>query len=130
VANGLAKDCYDVALNDLPSKIKGLKEVSAEIKPTGKKTIIIPGDVTNEQLGKDMVDRTVKEFSLLHILPPFSASFIKDPVSEMLWHTEMVVNAGIASPEGPVVDTERTEIFFFSFLVHTFQKLMVDNLTQ
>jgi meso-butanediol dehydrogenase / (S,S)-butanediol dehydrogenase / diacetyl reductase len=48
IALRLASEGYDVALNDLPSKAAGLKEVAEEVEKlkAGRKVLILSGDVS------------------------------------------------------------------------------------
>jgi len=74
IALRLASDGYDVALNDLPSKATGLKEVAEAVEKAGRKVLILPGDVS--------VDADVQ-------------ALIKDTVAGLGSVDVMVANAGI-----------------------------------
>jgi len=61
IACRLADDGLDVAINDIASKTERLKEVVKEIQAKGRKCIAVPGDVSNEDDMKSMVEKTVQE---------------------------------------------------------------------
>jgi len=81
----LASDGYDLALNDLPSKLPDLETLQAEISVKQRRAIIITGDVSNEEFVTEMVNNVVKELGSLEV---------------------MVANAGIA-PIGSVFESQR-----------------------
>ncbi|KIJ54997.1 hypothetical protein M422DRAFT_24853 [Sphaerobolus stellatus SS14] len=83
IAIKLAEDGYDVALNDLSSRLEELEAVATRIQEIGRKALIVPADVTDEQAIDTLVARTVAELGDLYV---------------------MVANAGIGSPSAPVVD--------------------------
>ncbi|KIK70274.1 hypothetical protein GYMLUDRAFT_187995 [Collybiopsis luxurians FD-317 M1] len=62
IALKLAADGFDVALNDIPSKIEQLREVEREAQAFERKTGIFVGDVSDEKSVKDMIDEAVKHF--------------------------------------------------------------------
>ncbi|KIJ47408.1 hypothetical protein M422DRAFT_59505 [Sphaerobolus stellatus SS14] len=86
IAIKLAEDGYDVALNDLPSRLDELETVANKIQEIGRKVLIMPGDVTNEQAVDDLVARAVAELGDLYVA------------------SRMVANAGIGSPSAQIVD--------------------------
>ncbi|KIM39514.1 hypothetical protein M413DRAFT_29242 [Hebeloma cylindrosporum] len=59
IALRLANDGYDVAINDLPYTAEGLKKVAAEVKNTGRKVLILPGDVSVEKDVRALIEDTV-----------------------------------------------------------------------
>ncbi|KAF9260785.1 short chain oxidoreductase [Marasmius fiardii PR-910] len=70
IALRLAKDGFNIALNDLPSKTSELRQLESEIKGLGKetKTVIITGDVSSEAEVKGMVERVVEELGGLDVM--------------------------------------------------------------
>lgn len=68
IALRLAGDGYDIAVNDLPSKIEALKSVMEEIKAKGRNAIFVTGDVSNEEDVDNLVNRTVAELGELRIV--------------------------------------------------------------
>ncbi|KIJ16119.1 hypothetical protein PAXINDRAFT_11162 [Paxillus involutus ATCC 200175] len=55
IALRLAKDGYDIALNDTPSKYNQLRGLAGDIDKNGQKTLMLPADVTIEEQVKGMV---------------------------------------------------------------------------
>ena len=60
IALRLARDGFDIALSDLPSKRDQLRAVSSDIENMGRRTHLVPGDVSAEDDVKGMV-RSVAE---------------------------------------------------------------------
>ena len=67
IAIKLAEDGYDIALNDLPSRLDELETVATKIKEIGRKVLIAPADVTDEQAMDDLVSKTVTELGEVYI---------------------------------------------------------------
>ncbi|KAF9260783.1 acetoin reductase family protein [Marasmius fiardii PR-910] len=70
IALRLAKDGFDVALNDLPSKNAELQQLEDAIRALGKgtKTVIITGDVSSEAEVKTMVGKVIEELGSLDVM--------------------------------------------------------------
>jgi NAD(P)-dependent dehydrogenase (short-subunit alcohol dehydrogenase family) len=68
IALRLAEDGFDVAVNDVPSKIDALKELCEEIMAKGKRSITIPADVSKEDEVKSMVDNVVENLGGLDVV--------------------------------------------------------------
>ncbi|KAF9254352.1 NAD(P)-binding protein [Marasmius fiardii PR-910] len=70
IALRLAKDRFNIALNDLPSKHSELEGLENEIAGLGNgtKTLIVTGDISNEAEVKSMVERVVKCFAGLDVM--------------------------------------------------------------
>ncbi|KAF9447563.1 NAD(P)-binding protein [Macrolepiota fuliginosa MF-IS2] len=81
IAHQLAKDGYDLALNDLPSQRHDLEKVLKDITHLGRRGYIVTADVSSDQEVNAMVDDVVKHFGRLDV---------------------MVANAGILSPSSLV----------------------------
>ncbi|GJJ10000.1 hypothetical protein Clacol_004226 [Clathrus columnatus] len=90
IAIRLAKDGYDMALNDVPGKEDLLHTLADEIISQGRKSTIIIADVTNEKSVVEMIKRTVSELGILRV---------------------MVANAGIALTIGTEFLDTRLEDF-------------------
>jgi NAD(P)-dependent dehydrogenase (short-subunit alcohol dehydrogenase family) len=68
VALAFAREGADVVINYLPSEeVDGQKTLSL-IKDTGQKAVAIPGDITDENFCKKLVQQTVEEFGSVDIL--------------------------------------------------------------
>ena len=69
IALHLAQDGLDVTINDIVGKTKQLEEVAAEIsKETGRKVLVVTGDVSQETDVQGLVDRTVEELGSLDVV--------------------------------------------------------------
>ncbi|KAJ8517405.1 hypothetical protein ONZ45_g5426 [Pleurotus djamor] len=88
VALRLAKDGYDIALNDLRANSKHIDSVKEEISRIGRRACVVPADVKHEKEVVGMVDETVKALGSLNV---------------------MVANAGIVQ-YGSILDTS-TELW-------------------
>ena len=56
-----AKEGADVAINYLPSEEQDAQEVKAVIEKAGRKAVLIPGDIRDEQFNYDLVEQAYKE---------------------------------------------------------------------
>jgi NADP-dependent 3-hydroxy acid dehydrogenase YdfG len=68
IALRLATDGFDIALNDLPAKHEQLNALAAEIENLGRKTCIVPADVSEENQVKQMIDSTVEQLGGLYVV--------------------------------------------------------------
>ncbi|KAG1720125.1 NAD(P)-binding protein [Suillus occidentalis] len=68
IALRLARDGFDIALNDLPTKREQLAAVASEVEELGRKACIVIADVTIEEEVKNMINDTVKELSGLDVM--------------------------------------------------------------
>ncbi|KAJ8593323.1 short chain oxidoreductase [Rhizopogon salebrosus TDB-379] len=68
IALRLAKDGFDIALNDVTTKHKQLTAVATEIEGLGRKTCIVPADVSEEDQVKHMVDSSVERLGGLDVM--------------------------------------------------------------
>ncbi|KAA1467377.1 NAD(P)-binding protein [Dentipellis sp. KUC8613] len=68
IAIQLANDGFDLAVNDIPSKLTLLEALVAEISGLGRKSIAVPGDVSSEEQVKEMVDETVATLGSLDVM--------------------------------------------------------------
>lgn len=67
IALRLAKDGYNIALNDIHQS-EGLDQVRNEIKKMGRATIECIADVSNEAQVKGMIDATTKDLGGLDVV--------------------------------------------------------------
>ena len=56
-----AKEGADVAINYLPSEEQDAQEVKAVIEKAGRKAVLIPGDIRDEQFNYDLVEQAYNE---------------------------------------------------------------------
>jgi NAD(P)-dependent dehydrogenase (short-subunit alcohol dehydrogenase family) len=68
VAIAYAREGADIVLNYLPSEEADAKEVVALIEATGQKAVACPGDISNEDFCKQLVETAVKELGSIDIL--------------------------------------------------------------
>lgn len=68
IARRLARDGFDVALNDLPSQVPTLEALHKEITAMGRRAYIHTADVSKETEVKNMVDSTVKTLGGLDVV--------------------------------------------------------------
>ena len=69
IALRLASDGCNVLINDLASNSQNLDKVADEIRSTaGKKVVTFLGDVSVEEVVKDMVQKAVDEFGGLDVV--------------------------------------------------------------
>ena len=61
IALRLARDGYDLSLNDLTSNQRKLETVSEEISWVGRRAISFIGDVSEENAVKNLVSKTTKD---------------------------------------------------------------------
>lgn len=60
IALRLADDGFDIALNDIATKSTELDVVASDINGKGRRTIVVPADVSVEDEVKDMIATTVR----------------------------------------------------------------------
>ncbi|KIJ16161.1 hypothetical protein PAXINDRAFT_11206 [Paxillus involutus ATCC 200175] len=96
IALRLAKDGYDIALNDIPSKYDQLRVVADDIDKSGRKALVLPADVAVEEQVQEMVQEVAKELGGLDVmvanagvvqLLPLTSTGLGD------WERIMAVNA-------------------------------------
>jgi acetoin reductase-like protein len=68
IALRLARDGFDIALNDLPTKDAKLESVATEIESLGRQVCVIPADVTVDKQVKGMVDDAVTKLGGLDVM--------------------------------------------------------------
>ncbi|KAG1719511.1 hypothetical protein EDD22DRAFT_593972 [Suillus occidentalis] len=93
IAVQLARDGFDIALNDLPDKDAKLELVATDIESLGRQVCVVPADVTVEKQVKEMVNDTVTKLGGLDV---------------------MVANAGISTISSLVSSTVESWDYTFS----------------
>ena len=68
IALRLAKDGYDVCVNDIVANEKGCREVAKEIKDMGRKSCVAVADVRKRKEVADMIQTSVKELGDLNTM--------------------------------------------------------------
>ncbi|KAG8221461.1 hypothetical protein J3R82DRAFT_1668 [Butyriboletus roseoflavus] len=88
IALRLARDGFDIALNDVSSKGDQLRAVANDIEKIGRRTHLVPGDVAVEGEVKGMVRGVTEQLGGLDVLG------LTDFVAELeVWERVMAVNA-------------------------------------
>ncbi|KAH9479104.1 Short-chain dehydrogenase [Psilocybe cubensis] len=81
IALQLARDGYDVALNDLPSNQMQLEGLSSEIiEQVGRRALVIPGDVSVEGDVRSLVDASTKTFGRLDVMVANAGIAVMEPL--------------------------------------------------
>ena len=76
IALRLARDGFDIALNDISSKRDQLRAVADEVEVIGRKSLLVPADVTVEEEVKGMVQEVVKGLGGLDVVSTSSGTRI------------------------------------------------------
>lgn len=80
-AMALAAEGGDVAISDI--NVKGLEETAASIRGLGRKALILPADITNEQEIRETIGKIVQEWGTLDIAYCNAGTFQDIPAEEM-----------------------------------------------
>jgi NAD(P)-dependent dehydrogenase (short-subunit alcohol dehydrogenase family) len=67
-AIAFAREGADIVMNYLPSEETDAQQVVELLRPTGRKVITMPGDITDEQFCKQLVDKTVQALGGIDLL--------------------------------------------------------------
>ncbi|WDG17318.1 SDR family oxidoreductase [Microbacterium sp. Clip185] len=97
VAIAYAREGADVALSYLPEEQAQAEEVAALIEKEGRKVVLLPGDLQQEQTNVDVVERAVQELGGLDILVINAGTMpTVDSIDDFETHTlDHVVKANI-----------------------------------
>jgi NAD(P)-dependent dehydrogenase (short-subunit alcohol dehydrogenase family) len=97
VAIAYAREGADVALNYLPEEQEQAEEVAALIEKEGRKAILLPGDLQQEQINIDVVEQAVEGLGGLDILVINAGTMpTVDSIDDFETHTlDHVVKANI-----------------------------------
>jgi len=68
VAIAYAREGADVAISYLPEEQEDAEETRARVTEAGRRAVLLPGDLTDEAVCRDMVERAVAELGGLDIL--------------------------------------------------------------
>ena len=68
IALRLASDGFDIAVNDINSKAEALQKVSQAVIAKGRRSIVIPGDVSKEESVEAFVKETVEKLGSLDVV--------------------------------------------------------------
>ncbi|KAL1701301.1 hypothetical protein EV121DRAFT_282757 [Schizophyllum commune] len=78
IALRLAKDGLHVGLNDIPLKTEALKEVASLVEQHGVRSAVFPGDVTQENDVKAMIDGTADALGGFDVVAHTSTETVSD----------------------------------------------------
>jgi NAD(P)-dependent dehydrogenase (short-subunit alcohol dehydrogenase family) len=96
IALGLAKDGFDLALNDIERQRDELQAVAGEVQALGRKCLLVPADVRNKAQVQGMVAATVEKLGQLDVLVNnagiLTSARIED-ITEQQWDDVFAVNA-------------------------------------
>lgn len=81
IAQRLAESGIDIAINDIPAKSERIDTVVGEIRALGRRAIGVPGDVSNEEDVKQIVEKTAEELGSVDIV---SLEFVKVKISLLI----------------------------------------------
>ncbi|KAI3615493.1 hypothetical protein WG66_011955 [Moniliophthora roreri] len=96
IATRLARDGFDVALKDLPTKSEKLQQVAHEIRQQGRRSVISVGDVSLEADVKRSIDTAVNELGGLDVMVANAGIIITKPISNTTveeWDRVLNINA-------------------------------------
>jgi NAD(P)-dependent dehydrogenase (short-subunit alcohol dehydrogenase family) len=68
IALRLARDGFDIALNDVPTKSTQLQSVATEVENLGRQVCVVPADVSDHEQVKEMVDGAVTKLGGLDVV--------------------------------------------------------------
>lgn len=94
IALRLARDGFDIALNDVPSKGDQLRAVADEIEKIGRRTALVPADVSVDGEVKGMVQDVVKELGGLDVVSAAARCDRVKPIPKDVF-PQLVANAGV-----------------------------------
>ncbi|KAF7430241.1 hypothetical protein PC9H_005943 [Pleurotus ostreatus] len=83
IALRLARDGYDLALNDLHASQGLVESLAAEVKNRGRKCTIVPADVKSEAEVQGMIKRTVKDLGSLDVMIANAGIVLMKPLLEV-----------------------------------------------
>lgn len=92
----LAQDGWNIALNDLPSSIDKLVQVAEQVSLAGGEAILVPGDVSEEEAVKKMIDDTVEKLGGVDAMIANAGISSVAPLTHMTaetWDKTFAVNA-------------------------------------
>src|SRR5690349_3043006 len=96
VAYLYAREGADVAITYLPEEKKDAEETKKAIEEEGRRCLDLPGDLTDPQFCRDVVERTVRELGRLDILVSNAAWQNRkeslDEITEDEWHRTFRTN--------------------------------------
>ena len=68
IARRLAESGIDIAVNDIPAKNDRIEAIVSEIRTLGRRAIAVPGDVSDEEVVKKLIEKTAGELGSVDIV--------------------------------------------------------------
>jgi len=68
VALAFAREGADVVISHLPGETEDGERTAALVRDAGRRVLVVPGDLTEEDACRDLVDRSVAEFGRIDVL--------------------------------------------------------------
>jgi hypothetical protein len=68
VAIAFAREGADVLISYLPEEEDDARETARWVEQAGRRVVLVPGDISDQQHCKDIVERAVSEFGKLDVL--------------------------------------------------------------
>jgi NAD(P)-dependent dehydrogenase (short-subunit alcohol dehydrogenase family) len=93
IALRLAKDGFDIGLNDIPAKLDALQTLAREIEALGRKTHLCPCDVSEEKEVKEMISSVVSTLNGLDVMVANAGINIGNPETGIASLTESSVES-------------------------------------
>jgi len=96
LALGLAERGYDIAINDLPGAASGLADVGARIERLGRRSLVVPADISVKGQVTAMVDTVLGEWQTLDVLVNNAGVLTLSTIEEMpeaSWDRTFDINA-------------------------------------
>ncbi|KIJ62324.1 hypothetical protein HYDPIDRAFT_114838 [Hydnomerulius pinastri MD-312] len=78
----LADDGFDVALNDVPQKGQALDSLAEEVRAKGRQVVVVPGDVSQEEDVKRIVQETTEKLGGLRVMVANAGTFRMGSLTE------------------------------------------------
>jgi NAD(P)-dependent dehydrogenase (short-subunit alcohol dehydrogenase family) len=96
IAVGMAERGYDVAVNDIAAEGEHLGDVAAAIRSTGRRSLVVPADISVRDQVQEMVSGVVREWQVLDVLVNNAGILTEDTVEDLAeeaWSRVFDVNA-------------------------------------
>ena len=68
IARRLAESGIDIAVNDIPSKNDNINALVSEIRSIGRRAVGVPGDVSDEEVVKQLIEKTTEYLGSVDIV--------------------------------------------------------------
>ncbi|KAF4563997.1 hypothetical protein EYR36_003246 [Pleurotus pulmonarius] len=96
IALRLAKDGFDIALNDIHANLPKVETVRQEVSKFGRKTSVLTANVAHEKEVSNMVDHAVRDLGTLDVMVANAGILRADGIldaSNESWEQHLAVNA-------------------------------------